>query len=158
MGDLPTSLVLGRVIEAEIGDTGLRVRLKRLDRAQGIETDWVQVASPMVGPEAGLIFAPEPGDIAVMAYAARRPLVLGFITGADMPAPSDVLEERIIQSRNGNALVLIDGDEGGITLKDEHGNEITMNKDGITLKSDADITVEASGTATVKGATVELNP
>lgn len=158
MGDLPTSLVLGRVLEAEIGETGLRVRLKRLDRAQGIETDWIQVASAMIGPQAGLIFAPEPGDIAVMAYAARRPIVLGFITGADMPAPTDTLEERTIQSRNGNFLKLIDGDEGGITLKDEHGNEIIMDQGGITLKSASDITIEASGTATVKGATVELNP
>lgn len=158
MGELSTSLALGRVIETEIGETGLRVRLKRLDRARGVETDWMQVASPMIGPEAGLIFAPEIDDIAVLAFAARRPIVLGFLTGADMAAPSDVLEERIIQSRNGNALVLIDGDDGGVTLRDEHDNEIVMNQDGITLKSNGDIKIEASGTTTVIGQTVELNP
>lgn len=158
MPELSTALALGRVIKIEIGGSGLRVRLKRLDRARGVETDWIQVASPMIGPDAGLVFAPEIGDIAVLAFAAKRPIVLGFITGADMAAPSDALEERIIQSRNGNALVLIDGDSGGITLKDEHDNEIVMNKNGITLKSKGEITIEASRTATVKGRTVELNP
>lgn len=158
MGSIPTALVLGRVIETEIADTGLRARLVRLDRPSQIETDWIAIASPMVGPEAGLIFAPEVGDLAVLAFTAKKPIILGFLNGGRMTAPSDVLEERIIQSRDDNAIILIDGDDGGITLRDKNGNEIVMNQDGITIRSDGDINIEAGGTTTVKGATVELNP
>lgn len=157
MAELPTSLVLGQVTDVQITDRGLLARLQRLDRARGTETDWIAVATPMAGPEVGILFAPEVGDLAVAAFAAKDPVILGFITGGRSGAPTDDVHERTIASRDDNRIVLIDGDSSGITLRDSHGNEIVMNADGITITTSGNLTLEAGGTCAVKGATVELN-
>lgn len=157
---LSPSLVLGEVIEVESTVEGHKVRLQRLDMPKGVETDWMSVASPMAGDKAGFLWTPKAnaGDIAVVAFAGRRPIVLGFVYGGGAALPTDKPEEHVLQSRDENRLVLIDGEDSGILLKDMHGNEISMTKDGITIKSDKEIKIEAASTATVKGATVELNP
>ena len=41
-------------------------------------------------------------------------------------------------------------------LTDQHGNTITMNADGITLKSEADFNIEASGDVKIKGSAVDV--
>jgi phage baseplate assembly protein gpV len=156
--DLAPSLVLGTVVETQSTIEGLMVRVQRMDQNTDIETDWILMSSPMAGEKAGFCFSPEPDDVAVIAFCGERPIVLGFIYPGGVETPSTDPQERMIQSRDGNALVLIDGDKSGITLRDKHKNEITMNADGITIKTDGKFTVEAGGTATIKGATVELNP
>ena len=155
---LAPSLVLGEVVEVESSVTSHKVRLQRLDMPKGVETDWLAVITPMAGDKAGLLFTPEIGDLAVVAFAGQRPIVMGYLFGGGMEPPTGKSEERIIQSRDGSALVLIDGDDSGITLRDKHDNEIKMTKDGITIKTKGDLTIEATGTATIKGKTVELNP
>lgn len=157
MVDLATSLVLGRVVEVEISDRGLRAKLQRLDYPDGVITDWLQVASLMAGPEVGTVFAPEEGDLAVVAFSAAQPIILGFLTGGEIGAATAELNERVIASRDKNMLVLIDGEHSGITIKDSNGNQIVMNADGISIQSSGEITLEASGKTAIKGATVELN-
>lgn len=156
--DLAPSLVLGTVVETQSTIEGLMVRVQRLDQSVDIETDWILMSSPMAGEKAGFCFSPEPDDVAVIAFCGERPIILGFIYPGGVETPTSDPKERTIQSRDGNALILIDGDKSGITLRDKHKNEITMNADGITIKTDGKFTVEAGGTATIKGATVELNP
>lgn len=156
--NLAPALVVGTVVEVQKSIDGLKARLQRLDRPKGTETDWIQIAAPMAGDAAGVSFMPEVGDLAVAAFHGRRPIVLGFLYGGGTAAPSEDPLERLIQSRDGNALVLIDGDKSGVTLRDKHGNEIRMDKDGISITTDKDLTLSASGTTTIKGATVELNP
>lgn len=175
MDNLSPALVLGRVVEAESTVEGLKARLQRLDRPIGIETDWLPIASPMAGPEAGFAFTPEADDLAVLGFVGKKGIVLGFIFGGTTKPPTELPEERKIASRDGNALILIDGDDSGIThsdsngnevimnadgikLSDANGNEIVMNSSGITMSTSGDFKIEASGTATVIGATVELNP
>jgi uncharacterized protein involved in type VI secretion and phage assembly len=156
--DLAPSLVLGTVVETQSTIEGLMVRVQRLDQSPDIETDWILMSAPMAGEKAGFCFSPEPDDVAVIAFCGVRPIVLGFIYPGGVETPATDPKERTIQSRDGNALILIDGDKSGITLRDKHKNEITMNADGITIKTDKDFTIEAKGTTTIKGATVELNP
>ncbi len=155
---LAPSLVLGRVVETQTSIDGLKVRLQRLDRPAGTETDWIRIVSPMAGDAAGFCFMPEEGDLAVAAFHGLQPMVLGFVYGGGSKPPADDPLQRTIQSRDGNALVLVDGDDSGITLRDKHGNEIRMDKNGIALTSAKDLTITASGTTTIKGTTVELNP
>lgn len=157
MADLATALVLGRVVAVELSERGLRAKVQRLDHPEGVTTDWVQVASLMVGPEVGTVFAPEEGDLAVLAFSAGQPIILGFLTGGEIGAATTELNERVIASRDKNMLVLIDGEHSGITIKDAHGNQIVMNAEGISIQSNAEITIEAGGKTAIKGATVELN-
>lgn len=155
---LAPALVLGKVVEVESSVSNYRVRLQRFDMPDGVETDWLAVLTPMAGESAGLLFTPEVDDVAVVAFAGLRAIVLGFLYGGGVTPPTSKPEERIIQSRDGNALILIDGDSAGITIKDKNDNTITMDSNGITIKTSGDLTIEASGTTTIKGATVELNP
>lgn len=155
---LSPSLVLGTVVEARTSAVGPQVRLQRLDRPEGVETDWLLIAAPMAGPEAGFSFVPEEGDLAVAAFQGHRPIVLGFVYGGGAAPPSEEPLERVVQSREGNALVLIDGERSGITLRDKHGNEIRMDAEGISISTSKDLNLTAKGTTTVQGTTVELNP
>jgi uncharacterized protein involved in type VI secretion and phage assembly len=155
---LAPSIALGRVIDTDDPDKRMRVRVQRLDQPDSMETPWAEVVMPMASNKAGFQFTPEPDDIAVLAFFGSRPMVIGYIFTPNVELPTEEQSERIIQSVDGNALILIDGDKSGIILRDKHKNEITMNADGITIKTDGKFTVEASGTATIKGATVELNP
>jgi uncharacterized protein involved in type VI secretion and phage assembly len=155
---LAPSIVLGKVIDTEDPEGRMRVRLQRLDQPDTMETSWAEVVTPMASNKAGFHFVPELDDIAVIAFHGQRPMVIGYIFTPNVELPTAEQSERIIQSVDGNAMILIDGDKSGITLRDKHNNEITMNADGITIKTDGKFTVEAGGTATIKGATVELNP
>lgn len=155
---LSPSLVLGTVVQARMGAAGPQVRLQRLDDPEGVETDWLLIASPMAGQAAGFSFVPEEGDLAVAAFQGHRPVVLGFVYGGGATPPSEEPLERIVQSREGNALVLIDGERSGIILRDKHGNEIRMDAEGISITTSKKLTISAEGTATVQGKTVELNP
>jgi hypothetical protein len=166
MADPSRALVLGRVIEVQETVDGLKARCQRLDRKKGIETDWLAIAGPMASAESGFKFQPQiDTDIAVIAYTQKKGIILGFIYGPNSVA-SDDPTELSITSRDGNTVILHDGDASGITLRDKHANEIVMNADGITIKTDgvfkveagSDATIEASGTTTIVGATVELNP
>lgn len=156
--DLSPALVLGAVVETQQETDGLKVRLQRLDHPAGVETDWMRVAGPMAGDGHGFCFMPETGDLAVVAFQGRRPIVLGFIYGGGDATPSTDPLERIIASKDGNAVVLIDGKKSGVTLRDKHGNEIRMDSAGISISTTKDLILEAAGTTTIKGATVELNP
>ncbi len=156
--DLAPALVLGKVIETQSSIEGLMVRIERFDQGEGMESDWMLVSGPMAGEKAGFCFMPEVDDTAVVAFCGERPIVLGYLYAGGVETPTSDPKERMIQSRDGNALLLIDGDKSGITLRDKHNNEITMNADGITIKTDKDFTIEAGGKATIKGSTVELNP
>ena len=89
MDNLAPALVLGRVIEAESTVEGLKARLQRLDRPAGIETDWLSIASPMAGPEAGFVFTPEVDDLAVLGFVGKKGIILGFIYSGTTTPPTD---------------------------------------------------------------------
>ena len=155
---LAPAITLGTVVDVESPDGLGRVRVQRFDMPDGVESAWMPVMSPFASEGAGLLIAPEIDDIAVIAFNGRRPIVLGFIYTGPMTRPTDAAEEKVLASKDGNVVKLIDGSDKGITIADGNGNEIVMNSDGITLKSSGDIKVEAGGTTTVIGTTVELNP
>jgi len=43
-----------------------------------------------------------------------------------------------------------------VKIEDQHGNSITLNKDGIAIKSAKDLTLEASGNVEIKGIKVDV--
>jgi hypothetical protein len=56
----------------------------------------------------------------------------------------------------GKNTIVIDDDQQSILLKDQHGNTITMNKDGVEIKSAKDFKINASGNVEIKGAKVDV--
>jgi len=60
-----------------------------------------------------------------------------------------------IQTPDANKIVL-DDDGKAIRISDQHGNTITMNGDGIAIKSARNLTIEASGNVEIKGQKVDV--
>ena len=156
--DRGSTLYLGRVTDNQDPEAHGRVKCQRLDRPDGVLTKWARVMMPFGGNGTGFMMLPEIGDLAVLAYFAEEPVVLGFVYGGADQTASDKVGQRRIRSKDGHMITLFDGDDSGITIQDASGNVIAMTSDGISIKTSGSLTLEASGTTTVKGATVELNP
>ena len=52
--------------------------------------------------------------------------------------------------------ILLDDEAEVIAITDQHGNEITMSKDGIEIKSSKDLKISASGNIEIKGSKVDI--
>lgn len=165
-------------------DKELRVKviLPAIDEKTG--AIWARLASPDAGKDRGYFFRPEPGDEVIVGFFnndPRQPVILGAMYGSKNAAPKDLgrLSEKnlnkaivtkqgttigfidnekasvFIETKNKNKL-LFDDNAGSIQLSDQHGNSITMDKNGIAIKSTKDLKLEASGNVEIKGAKVDV--
>jgi uncharacterized protein involved in type VI secretion and phage assembly len=158
MADAGSTLYLGRVTDNSDPESQGRVVCQRLDRPDGVVTKWARVMMPFGGNGTGFMMLPEIGDLAVIAYFAEEPIVLGFIYGANDQMAADKVGQRRIKSKDGHMITFFDGDDSGITIEDASGNKIEMTSNGINIKTSGSLTLESSGQTTIKGSTVELNP
>jgi len=51
---------------------------------------------------------------------------------------------------------VLNEDEGSIVVSDANDNTITLNADGIEIKSGGDIKIEAGGNVEIKGSQVDV--
>ncbi len=149
------------------------------------ETGWVwaRCASPDAGSQRGIFFRPEAGDEVVVGFLnddPRQPVILGAMFSSKNPPPKDysnLSEENLkkgIVTRSGMKFGFADDDKPSlfietpassirlddqaqvIRIADQHGNIITMDKEGIQLKSAKDLKIEASGNVEIKGSNVDV--
>lgn len=165
-------------------DKQLRVRVQLPGVGAGTEAVWARLATPDAGAGRGWYFRPEPGDEVVVGFFnddPRYPVVLGALYGPknqphkDVPAPSADNKHRAIVSRKGTTIAFVDDDKASVSivtagknkvllddkgekieLSDQHGNTVTLDKNGIVLKSAKDLKIEASGNVEIKGAKVDV--
>jgi Rhs element Vgr protein len=163
------------------GEQRIRVRLPAL---AGEQTPvWARMAWPDAGKDRGFVFWPEIDDEVVLGFLAgdpRQAVVLGSLYGSvatPPPAaagPSSDNFKRAIVSKAGTTIsfddekasltietskkntIVVNDDAEAITISDQHGNKITMDKDGIKLVSAADFAIEASGNVKIKGSAVDI--
>ena len=147
------------------------------------KTIWAWFATPDAGKDRGYVFRPEPDDEVVVGFFnndPRHPVILGSLYGSkNAPAqdlsPNDKNDRRGIVTKKGTTIGFVDGDKASVfiqtanknkllldddaeevSLADQHGNKITMNKDGIVLKSAKDFKIDASGNVEIKGSKVDV--
>lgn len=168
--------VVGDFEEDPDKELRVRVLLPAVDPAEGVV--WARLASPDAGKERGFYFRPEPGDEVVVGFLnddPRHPVILGALFGsANAPAgamgtPDDANEKKGIVTKKGTSItfvdadkpsvlietagknsLLIDDDGEAVVLTDQHGSTITMNKDGIEIKSAKDLKIDAGGDVQIK--------
>lgn len=154
----------------------VKVILPAIDPDKGVV--WARLASPDAGKGRGYFFRPEPGDEVVIGFLnddPRHPVILGSLHGsANAPAdamgtPAEENEKKGLVTKKGTTIgfvdaekpsvfietanknkLLLDDDGETIVLSDQHGNCITMSKDGIEIKSAKDLKIDAGGAAEVK--------
>ena len=141
---------------------------------------WARVATLDAGENRGSFFRPEIGDEVVLGFLnddPRDPIILGMLNSSAKPAPltaSDDNHEKgfvtrseirmifndekvnlTVETPNGNKIVFSD-DEGSVVLTDENSNSITMNSDGISIESQSDINIKASGDLNLEGTNTSI--
>jgi Rhs element Vgr protein len=160
----------------------IKITLSPLDKDTPY-TLWARLASPDAGKERGYFFRPELGDEVVVGFInddPRQAIVLGALYSSKNVSPKrfgkadDKNNARGIASKKGMVIgfddektivyletpgkntIMLDDDGKKIELKDQHGNSILMDQNGITLKSAKDFKLEASGNMEIKGAKVDI--
>lgn len=181
-----SGLMLGVVADFEEDpDHELRVKvlLPGIDMKKTAAV-WARLASPDAGAEHGIYFRPEHKDEVVVGFLnddPRHPVILGSLFGSKnkapqrMGAPDSKNVQRGIVTKKGTTIGFVDGDKpsvfietakknrlllddekGEIRLSDQHGNSITMGKDGIVLKSAKKLTIDAAKDVAIKGSKVDI--
>jgi uncharacterized protein involved in type VI secretion and phage assembly len=129
------SVVVGIVTQNSDPDGMGRVRVRYPALGDDIEGWWARIASPAAGSERGLLMMPIAGDEVLVAFEhgdVRRPYVLGSLwNGSDQP---------------GDDLVQTDG---SFALRSDHKATVHA-ADAITIETDADVEITASGKHTQK--------
>lgn len=161
------------------GEDRVLVRMPIIDPEE--EGIWARMASPDAGENRGIFFRPEIGDEVVLGFLngdPRDPVILGMLNSSAKPAPITAADDNHekglvtrsemklvfnddeisvkLETPNGNILTFSD-QEGAIMLEDENGNKVTMNSDGITLESAADVNITASGDVNIEGTNVNVS-
>lgn len=171
---------------AEDPDKELRVKVRVPALGDGQPALWARLAAPDAGKGRGFFFRPEPGDEVVLGFLnedPRRPVVVGALFGSANTPPEgfETLSEKnnlkalvtkagtkiafddqdkgkakvSIETANKNK-ILLDDDAEAVTLEDQHGNSLVLDKNGITLKSAKDLKLEADGKVEIKGSAVDV--
>jgi Rhs element Vgr protein len=151
------------------------VRMPLVDNQE--KGTWARMASLDAGNNRGYFFRPEIGDEVIVGFINNDPrfaVVLGMLHSSTNPAPETAKDENHIkmlltrskmkttyddeniimrmETPAGNSMELSEK-EKAITIKDQHGNSIKMEQAGITIKSQADIKMEAVGSFSLKAGT-----
>lgn len=161
----------------------LKIILPGIDEKKG--TVWARLATPDAGENRGYFFRPEPGDEVVVGFFnddPRQAVVLGSMYSSKNRPPADMAQlsakniNKGIVTKAGTTISFVDDTQSilsiktpsdntivlddkaqMISLKDQHGNAITMSKDGIEIKSAKDIKINASVGVKLKGTKVDIN-
>jgi phage baseplate assembly protein V len=140
-----------------------RVKVSLPWLADGFETDWARIASPMAGPARGLYALPEVNDEVLVGFEHGRPdapFVLGALwNGKDKPPESNAdgkNDRRSLTSRSGHVIRLTDtSGEERIEILDKSGKNsivIDTKTNTVTVSADADVVVRAAkGKLTLAG-------
>jgi len=136
------------------------------------ESAWARLAAPMAGAGRGFYFIPEVNDEVLVAFEQgdiNRPYVIGCVwNGQDAPPEpatkvvdgSGKVNQRILKSRLGHTITIDDSaDAPSISVVDKTGKnfvKIESQTNKLTAKVDGDMLLEARGTVTIKGQTVDV--
>jgi uncharacterized protein involved in type VI secretion and phage assembly len=145
-----------------------RVRVRFPWLADGAESFWARVATPMAGKDRGLYFLPEVDDEVVVAFQHGRidaPVVLAGLWNATdtPPAGNDDGKNnvRLVKSRSGHLVRLDDtAGAGKIEIIDSSGNNrlvIDTAANTIAIAADADVSIRsANGKIALAGNSIEI--
>ncbi len=173
-------LFIGKVLQLDQdpeGEHRIKVNLPMVDGVTG-DGVWARVSQIMASNDFGSFFLPEIDDEVIVGAVGgdlRFPVVLGHLYSSSRKAPgefrnsddnfdkgwktkSEMLfhfndEDKIIKIETpAKNYITLDEKDQKIEIKDQNGNRITMDRQGIEMYAQGDFKVEATGSVDIKGA------
>jgi phage baseplate assembly protein V len=128
-----------------------------------VETDWMQVLSPGAGPKKGLAAFPDVGDRVLVLFTGGDPaqgVVLGGLYGAEGPTDPGIeggaVRRFTLRTAAGHVLRL-DDEKRTLRIEDAAGSFVEMAPDGMRLRSQVPLTIEAPGQPVIiRGSSVDF--
>ena len=164
-------------------DNEYRIELQIPGVSQGDNTVWARMCSLDAGNKRGHLFRPEVGDEVAVAFFnedPRYPVILGALYSSKNAPPDALIKDSdkntnkgivtrsgitiafdddkktaLIQTPAKNQILLDDGNQA-IKLTDQNNNTVTLDSNGITLKSAKDIAITAGGNVKISGTAVDV--
>jgi Rhs element Vgr protein len=161
----------------------LKIILPGIDEKKGVV--WARLALPDAGKNHGTFFRPEPGDEVVVGFFnddPRQAVVLGAMYSSQNTPPAEMAKlsakniNKGLVTKTGTAISFIDDAQSILSIKtpaantivlddkaqtiligDQHGNAITMSKEGIQIQSVKDVQIDARGNVKIKGSKVDIS-
>ncbi|MBL7208496.1 MAG: VgrG-related protein [Dehalococcoidia bacterium] len=131
------SVVVGIVTNNQDPDEMGRLKVKFPWLAEGTESHWARIATPMAGQDRGMVFLPEVNDEVLLAFEhgdLNRPYILGGLWGGvDKPPEGNKDGKnniRKIRSRSGHEIIFDDNDEAKkekIEIHTKAGHKILLD-------------------------------
>lgn len=171
--ELHFGLYCGVVTDNEDPESRGRVKLQLPWIADDFETQWAAVAQIYAGDGFGAYWIPELEDQVLVAFLAgelRRPIVVGSLySEGETPhaARGGGSDPKYFRTKGGHMLMMEDGSGRKIQLVDCTGKNkvlidseagsVTVEAQGdVVVKGGANISVEATGNLTLKGAAIKI--
>ncbi|MDN3203918.1 phage baseplate assembly protein V [Algoriphagus sediminis] len=170
---------IGVVTEVEGGEGhAVKVKIPSVgDDASGI---WARLTSTGAGTNKGLLFRPDIGDEVLISFlggSLQNPVVIGGLHSEAKPSPisdSEGLDIKGIFTKSGLKMTFDDeagaiklettegnkvsiSQDEGVLLEDQSGNRLTMDSNGITISSQSDLNLSATGDITINGVNISAN-
>jgi len=170
---------IGVVTEVEGGEGhAVKVKIPLVgDDASGL---WARLTSTGAGTNKGLLFRPDIGDevlISFLGASLQNPVVIGGLHSEAKPSPisdSEGLDKKGIFTKSGLKMTFDDeagaiklettegnkvsiSQDEGVLLEDQSGNRLTMDSNGITISSQSDLNLSATGDISLNGVNISAN-
>lgn len=133
--------------------------------ADGFISDWLQLASPFAGPGYGMFALPQKGAPALVAFATEN-RTCGYVIGFPCDGNAKpVIEDKekqpkiwVLQTNSKKKITIDDSDQPSIEITDEKGNfiKIDTSKNEISIVSQGDLSIKATGTLKLEGNDVDI--
>ena len=167
-------LAVATVTDNKDPDGLARVRVRLSWQADGEQSYWAQLATPMAMANQGVYMLPAIGDSVLVGFERgdlTHPCVIGSLWNGQAPPPDDNDPEpndhRLIRTRSDTELHFFDGDPPSVELKLADGKRLLMDDAGITLEdgngnslvieaSSGAVTITATGELALEGSTVKI--
>lgn len=161
-------------------DTEMRVQVDVPTLSSASDGVWARLATFYATDAAGAFFLPEVGDEVALGFFnddPRHPVILGSLYSSARSAaytPDDTNSTKAITSNSqiqivfddekkvltletpGGHSVTLDDDQTTVTVADSNGNSVEMASGGVTVSSASDLTLKATGSVTIQGASVSV--
>ena len=147
-----------RGIVSDIDATTCRIKAKVPTVLGDADTTWCMPCVPYAGPDVGIVFLPEKGSGVWIEFEGGDvsfPVWVGCYWGADKPPSDAAAHVKVIVTTAPHKLIL-DDDQGSITITDPNGNTVTLDSSGITLSKGGQQVMISDSSVSVNDGALEV--